>query len=153
MTVTPYPAVIAAIVAQVVLPAGVTPSNGPRTDDAPGDWLGVGYFPTTEGPVPTGSFEQDWATTGVQGARNEVSEVRCSAIAYTQTEAIDDAYSRALAIFEAVQTLCRGADPSLGVAGVLWTSVGKRAQWFLLYEKGQPLAVALDFIVGYKARV
>lgn len=157
MAVNAYPQVVDALVAQVPanLAAGVEIADGMLLANTPADFLEIGIPTVSEsGPIYTGSARQDWATAGQQGARDEIGEVRCLAAARVLTGpgGIKNARDRCAAIMEAVQTTCR-ADPDLGIEQLLWTSVGIETNWVLIYPKGKPPTVAVEFTVGYRARL
>lgn len=157
MAVSAYPGMVDALVAQMAAPLtslGAIVADAMPADDDPADFLAVGLPSLSEsGSIFSGSSQQDWATTGAQGARTEEGEVRCIAAARSTDESVKSARDRAAAIFEAVSTLTRSGDLTLGVTQLLWTSVGTRTDWGLLYEVGQPVAVFVEFTVEYRARL
>jgi hypothetical protein len=155
MTASAYPLLVDALVAlaEPVVPAGVTVSDGMPTADDGADFLAVGVPSLSEtGPIYSGSARQDWATVGGQGARDEAGEIRCIAAARSTDESVKDARDRAQAIVEAVSALCLDT-PDLGVEQCLWTSCATSTDWGLLYETGQPTAAFVEFTIGYKARL
>lgn len=157
MTVSAYPLLVDALVAQMgplLEPLDAVAADVVPTADAPSDFLGVGLPSISEtGPINTGASRQKAATVGAQGARDEEGFVRCLALAYTRDETVKGARDRAAAIFEAVATLTRGADPSLGVDQLLWTSIGTETDWGLIFEEGQPTGAWVEFVVAFRARI
>lgn len=157
MDVSAYPQVVDALVAHmgpILASSGVVVADAVPPGDSPAGFLAVGLPSLSEsGPIFTGSSKQDWATVGQQGSRDEFGEVRCLALGTSQDETVKNARDRAKAIFEAVATLTRGADHTLGVPQLLWTSIGTSTDWGVLYEEGQPVAVFVEFTVAFRARL
>lgn len=155
MAVDPYPEVVDQLMALVPasLPAGVEISDGMSTSNSGADFLEVGVPSITPtGPLTSGTGRKDWRTVGMQGAQDDLGEVRCVAAATSQDGTVKDARDRAAAIMEAVATVCR-SNRDLGIDALLWTLVGTERNWVLVYEKGKPPAVAVEFTITYRARI
>jgi hypothetical protein len=93
-----------------------------------------------------------------QLARDEAGVINCVAAARSQDETVKDARDRAFAIAEAVATVCRTRDvttnvPNLGVSTVLWCSYGGQVSAYEVVEDDEPVAYAVEFQIGYRARI
>lgn len=152
MATSSVPAFLDALVesAGVALP-DVIVSDGYGVTDDPGDFLMIGVEdPDSQENAFSVDVRQEWANANYT-ARNEDGEVVCAAVSWNgdgdQKLARDSVYD----IFGAIEDTLR-ANPSLGVASLLWSSVGSSSQ--LSQAQGQQGAAAmLIFRIQFKARI
>jgi len=149
MATSAVPAVIDALVTActAALP-DVSVVDGSDFDEAPGDFLLIGV----EDPdLPNLDFsaeaQQDWATTGINGARDESGEIVCAAMSWNGEGEQKRARDAAYAIQTAVENLLR-TTPTLGLPTLLWTSFGTREQ----LSQGRGLALVI-FRITFEARI
>jgi hypothetical protein len=154
--ITVVPSLRAALVTQAgaALPT-VRVSNGfADLSEDPADRLMVGVDdPFSDGPAAAANGSLDFATMRVSpSSREENGELLCSAVGRNGDSDTAAALAQAVAIWEAVDTLCR-VNPALGLGPpLLWARVGS------LYEMSEQLAedgavVLIVFRVAYRARV
>lgn len=159
MAVSAFPALVDALVERVraALPDADV-CDGAFGSDSGKDFVAVGVPSLDDnGAVAAGSAEQSWATMG-QLARDEEGVINCVAAAQTQDESVKGARDRALALAEAVAMVCRTRDvttnaPNLGVSTVLWCAYGGQVSFHQLVEEGKPNGYAVEFQIGYRARI
>lgn len=152
MSTSAIPAVIDALfAASTAALTDVTVSDGFGVSGEPGDYLMVGVDdPDSRRRTPSADSAQDWAEIGHRG-RSEQGEVTCSAASWNGDSDQKVARDAAFAIVAAVENLCR-ADPTLGVATLLWTSVGTSIE--LQQEQGDYGARSVViFRVAFRARI
>lgn len=82
-------------------------------DEAPQDWIFVGYDGNPEGDFGSVSTDQEWAGIGAK-RRDESIAVVCSVVATRQLTDIKSARDRAYALFAVVEDTLR-EDPSMGM--------------------------------------
>ena len=160
MSVSAFPALIDALMAQsgALLPAGALPFDGMPTTDDDVDFVAFG-IPSIDdaGQAFAGTSEQLWGPVG-NLSKDEQGAINCVAAARSTDETVKSARDRAFAIAEAVASLCRTVHPvtnapNLGVATVLWVSYGGQTSAYQVVEAGQPVGYAVEFQIGYRARI
>lgn len=153
MAVSVIPALIDALVvaARAALPS-VRVFDGVGVTDDPGDFLMVGVDdPDTEGHAFAAESQQEFGPMGTTRPRDERGQVTCAAFSWNGSSDPKAARDAAYASVEALASACR-TNPSLGVAGVLWTSFGPDAR--LTQSQGDFGADALVvFSVSFRARI
>lgn len=153
MAVSVIPALIDAIVAgaSAALAGTVVVSDGFYVGSDPGNFLMIGVDdPDSDGPTSSGSSQQDWANANYT-ARDESGDITCAALSWNGDGSQKAARDSAFATAETVATLVR-ANPSLGIANLLWTSYGTSTQ--LTQDQDDDGAKALIvFTVHFRARI
>lgn len=151
MATSVVPALRAALVTRctAVLPA-VRVSYGFGVSDDPGDFLMIGV--SDDGPNPSTAvrFHQEWANAN-HTARDEEGDITCMSVSWNGDADAKAAFESVFATMAAVEDLLRG-DPSLGVAGVLWTSLGTDGNCEENQDEAGALAI-LVFTIFYRARI
>lgn len=160
MAVSAFPALVDALVERVraALPTDVDVFDGAPNSDSGNDFVAIGVPSLDDnGAVAAGSSEQEWATIG-QLSRQEEGRINCVAAAHSEDESLKDARDKVSSIAEAVATVCRTRDvttnvPNLGVETVMWCAYGGQVAFHELVIEGQPRGYAIEFQIGYKARI
>lgn len=94
--------------------------------------------------------EQTWANAN-HTSRDEEGVVVCAALSWNGDSDPKAARDSAFAVVGAVEDMCR-ANPSLGLANLLWTSAGHRLQ--LSQDQSESGAIAIVvFHIRYRARI
>jgi len=126
--------------------------DGYGISDDPGDYLMIGVEdPDLEGAAFSADVRQDWATTGIDGSREEVGEITCFALSWNGNANQKAARDSAYATVAAVETTLR-TTPALGLTNVLWTSFGTSLQFS--QAQGQAGAAAMViFRINFQARI
>lgn len=152
MGVSVVPALIDALLAaaKTELPSTLVLDGFGVTDD-PGDYLMIGVEdPDLEGFAFSADARQEWANVN-HLVRDESGDITCAALSWNgdgdQKAARDAVYATA----GAVENLLRD-NPSLGVAGVLWTGYGSSAQLMQNQDKHGAIAL-LVFRINFRARI
>jgi hypothetical protein len=146
------PALIDALFAAAVaaLPSTLVFDGYGNTDD-PGDFLMIGVEdPDSRDHARSATAEQDWANA-TYTARDESGEVTCAALSWNGDANQKAARDAVYAISAAVENLLR-ANPSLGVASLLWTSFGPHSDLQQLQDEQGALAL-LTFSIRFRARL
>lgn len=152
MATSVVPAVIDALVAQATEAlSDVKVYDGFGITDNPGDFLMVGVDdPDTESAANSANSQQEWPHVG-HSTRDETGEITLVALSWNGKADAKVARDGAYAISAAVEDLLR-TDPTLGVAGVLWTSFGTSTE--LTQQQGEGGASALlVFKIAFMARI
>lgn len=153
MATSVLPALIDAVVAaaRTNLP-NVLVFDGVGVTDDPGDFLMIGVEdPDLEGAAFSADTRQDWAAAGTGAPRDEQGEITCAALSWNGDGNPKAARDGAYAIAAAVEDLLR-ANPSLDVAGLLWTSFGSSSQLSQAQGSGGASAL-LVFRINFRARI
>lgn len=154
MATSVIPAVIDALViaAKAALPAqGIVTLDGFGVTEFVGNYLMIGVDDPFRPDAPlSATSKQDWAHANFT-ARDEEGDITCAALSYggdvNQKTSRDSAY----ATTGAVENLLR-ANPSLGLANLLWTSFGTNMS--LLQDQTDDGSLALvTFSVHFRARI
>lgn len=153
MATTAVPAFLDAIVAGA---RAASPSlkvyDGFGATDDPGDFLMVGVSdPDMDGVENAAEAQQDWATVGRQGARNEEGDVTCVALSWNGDGNAKAARDAAYATVAIVETFCRN-DPPLGIPTLLWNSALTSHQ-LLQNQDDQGALAMVTFRVHFEARL
>ena len=161
MAVSAFPALVDALVERVgaAVAVGVNVFDGAPDSDSSDDFVAIGV-PSIDldGTVAAGSAEQSWAGGTSALTRDEQGVINCVAAARSQDGSVKDARDRAYVIAEVIATVCRTRDvttnaPNLGVSTVLWCSYGGQVSAYEVHEEDQPVAYAVEFQIGYRARI
>lgn len=153
MATSVIPALIDALVsaALAALPTTLVFDGIGMTDD-PGDFLMIGVEdPDIEGAAFSADTRQEWASVGTGAPRDEQGEITCVALSWNGNSDPKAARDGAYAIAAAVENLLR-ANPSLGVAGLLWTGFGSSSQLSQAQGSGGASAL-LVFRINFRARI
>jgi len=155
MATSAVPAVIDALVtkARAALP-DLSVHDGFGVTDDPGDFLMVGVEdPDLDGATFSAEAQQSWAHVN-HTARDEEGDITCAALSWTgdgdeagQKAARDAVYATTAALENVLR-----ADPTLGVATVLWASFGTSQQLKQAQDQHGAIALLL-FRVHFKARI
>ena len=153
MATTVLPDLIDALVtnARTALP-DVLVYDGFGVDAEPGhQYLMIGVDDVdAKGSAWAANSEQVWANANYT-SRDEEGVVVCAALAWNGDSDPKAARDGAFEVVGAVETMCR-ANPSLGVAQLLWTSAGHRME--LSQDQGESGAIAVViFQIRYRARI
>lgn len=122
--------------------------------DDPGNYLMVGIEdPLSEDSDFSADSKQEWASVGTGAPRDETGEIACCAVAWNGNgnDGTKQARDAVYAIVGAVEDMLR-ANPSLGVAGVLWTSCATSGQLRQIPGESGAGAV-LAFRIYFRARI
>lgn len=152
MATSAVPAVIDALftAADAAL-ATVTVYDGFGVSDDAGDFLMIGVEdPDSQDAATSADAEQSWANADGT-ARDETGTVTCAALSWNGDADQKAARDAVYAITAAVEDLLR-ADPSLGIATVLWTSFGTSQQLTQAQDEQGALAL-LVFRIQFRARI
>lgn len=153
MGTSAIPALVDALVAnaRTALPNTLV-YDGFGVDADPGhDYLMVGVDnPHAIDEAYGATATQQWANANYT-ARDEEGFVVCAALSWNGDSDAKAARDGAFTIVAAVETMCR-ANPSLGVATLLWTSVGGRIQLSQNQTEHGATAIVI-FNVNYRARI
>jgi hypothetical protein len=124
---------------------------GLPVNDDPGDYLVVGVArPEDDGSMQTASAQQSWASVGAR-SRDEEGDIFCALSVFNGDADVEDGLVRRRATSTRSRT-CAGANPSFGVAQVLWTGFGPSTDWdHQQYERG--VAVNTFFSIHFRARI
>lgn len=121
----------------------------------PGDQLMIGY---DDDGGPSISMRHDFATTGSDGAIDEVGDITCTAASWIGNP--QDQKTPRDAVFDiaaSVASLCRirgGTDPAFGVTEALWTICGSENEaQFDQYAGPSGRVATLKFRIRYEARL
>lgn len=151
MPVSVVPALFDALIAAAAAALPTTQvSDGIGNTEYPGDFLMIGI--SDDGPNPSTAVRsrQKWANANGT-ARDEEGDITCLAVSWNGNADPKAARDGVYATKAAVENLLR-ANPSLGVAGVLWTSAGTDEN--LEQDQDNNGAVAyLVFTIAYRARI
>lgn len=154
MATSVVPDLIDALVTAAGAALSVTVYDGIGVTDDPGDFLMVGVEdPDLEGAAFSADVKQEWAAVGTGAPRDETGEITCAALSWNGNgyAGVKQARDGAYAITEAVENLLR-ANPSLGVAGVLWTGFGTTSQ-LSQAQDAQGASALLVFRINFRARI
>jgi hypothetical protein len=139
MTATIVLDIIDALVAQyrAALP-GATVFDGTGITEEPGDFVMVGVGDPDSNQAPTSAdTSQEWAGLGAH-RRDEVGTVTCCAVSWNgESEGLGDIHR---------------ADPTLGVASVMWTGFGERVTLTQIQADDGSSVIAY-FEIQFKARI
>lgn len=153
MGTTAIPALVDALVtnARAALPDTLV-YDGFGVDADPGrNYLMVGVDnPQAVDEAYAATATQQWANAN-HTARDEEGFVVCAALAWNGDSDPKAARDDAFATVAAVENMCR-ANPALGVASLLWTSVGGRIQLSQNQTEHGATAIVI-FNVNYRARI
>lgn len=151
MATSVVPALIDALVAatKAALPA-VNVTDGISVNDDPGDFLMIGVSDDGPNPSTAVSSKQAWANAN-HTARDEEGDITCMSVSWNGDASMKAARDNAYTMKAAVENLCR-ANPSLGLAAVLWTSLGTNETLDQNIDDISALAI-LTFTVFYRARI
>lgn len=145
MAVSVVPALIDALV------AATGGYDGLAVTDEPGDFLMIGVDdPDTEGGAFSSESRQEWANAN-NTARKESGTITCAAYSWNGDGDQKVARDAAYALVEALASACR-ANPSLGVASLLWTDFGSDANLTQLQGEWGASALVV-FTVAFRARI
>jgi hypothetical protein len=119
--------------------------------EEPGDFLMIGVDdPDVETAANSANSEQEWPHVG-HVTRDERGEITCAAVSWNGDADPKAARDGAYAITAELEDLLR-ADPTVGVAGVLWTSFGTSTELTQQQDKDGASAI-LIFKVAFMARI
>ena len=151
MATSVVPALIDALFAAAVaaLP-NARVSDGVGVSSDPGDFLMIGVSDDGPNPSTAVSSRQTWANANGT-TRDESGNITCMAVSWNGNADAKAARDSAYATKAAVENLLR-ANPSLGVSGVLWTSVGTDESLDQNQDDLGALAI-LVFTIAYRARI
>jgi hypothetical protein len=152
MATTVIPALLDALVtvATAVLPKA-TILDGYGVTEFVGDYLMIGVDdPYSPEEALAGSSQQDWAHANYT-ARNESGDITCVAVSWNGAESAKGARDSVFAITTAFEAGLR-ANPSLGLANLLWTSYGTNTQFSQGQDEDGAFAV-VAFQIHFEARI
>lgn len=152
MGTSAIPAVIEALHAHALtaLPGLAIVTIGYPVTEDPGDFLMIGVDDPDAERANAASSQQRWAHAN-HTTRDEVGEVRCTALAWNGDSSAVHALRDAFAITAAFEASLR-ADPTLGLANVWNVGFGVETtlnQWL----DGAGAFARVDFSVEFKARI
>lgn len=120
-------------------------------ENASTDIVMVGvYDPDSADSPPGATSQQNWATTGGSAARDDNGIVWCTAVSWTGDDDPRAARISAFATVAQAETVIRD-EPTLGVAGVLWSGVSDLTMRQTRNSKGAECQVT--FAVHYRGRI
>lgn len=130
---------------------GVLVLDGLGVTEDPGDFLMIGADdPDADDNSTAASSQQEWAHAN-HTARDEVGTVTCVALSWNGDGDQRAARASVKAITAAVEDALR-ANPSLGLASLLWTSYGESTD--LVQAQGEAGAAAqVTFTIAFRARL
>jgi hypothetical protein len=153
MTATIVLDIIDALVAQyrAALP-GATVFDGTGITEEPGDFVMVGVGDPDSNQAPTSAdTSQEWAGLGAH-RRDEVGTVTCCAVSWNgESEGLAQARAGIRSMLDAIGDIHR-ADPTLGVASVMWTGFGERVTLTQIQADDGSSVIAY-FEIQFKARI
>lgn len=116
------PLIVAMVTQFTDLLPEVVVTDGVGVTGDPGDHLRVGCDDPYSLTPTASESNQDWATAGGDGSREETGWVNLYAEAWNGDRDQGQARGRVYAMVSRIEAHCR-ATPNLGVSGVLWTTV------------------------------
>lgn len=138
-------------VASELLPDHLVVDGFPLTLSV-GDYLMVGMEDASrpQGASTAATSQQTWANAN-HTTRDESGDITCAAFSYsglTDPKPVREAaYATLAAVAEALR-----ADPSLGLEGVLWTSVGTDIR-YLAFQSEEGCDATVVFSIAFRARI
>lgn len=126
--------------------------DGVGASDDPGNFLMVGVpDPDSEQTPTSAEASQEWAGLGAK-RRDEEGSITCCALAWNgETDGLAAARGVIRGMFNTIGDLHR-EDPTLGVASVMWTGLGKNLRVDQI-QSAEGSMVLVVFDIGYKARI
>lgn len=152
MATTVIPAVLDALVAtaKTALPNAVI-LDGYGVTEFVGNYFMIGVDdPYSVEQALAASSQQDWAHANYT-ARNESGDITCVAVSWNGAEDAKGARDAVFAMTTALEAALK-ANPSLGLANLLWTSYGTNTQFSQGQDEDGAFAV-LAFQIHFEARI
>jgi hypothetical protein len=126
--------------------------DGTGITEEPGDFVMVGVGdPDSNQPPTSADTSQDWAGLGAH-RRDEEGTVTCCAVSWNgESEGLGQARDRVRSMLDAIGDIHR-ANPTLGVAPVMWTGFGARVTLTQIQADDGSSVIAY-FEIQFKARI
>lgn len=152
MATSVIPALIDALVAAAKAAlSNLLVNDGYGVTEDPGNYLMIGVDdPDRPDAALSASSQQDWAHANYT-ARDEEGDITCAALSWTGDTDQKVSRDAVFATTAAVENMLR-ANPSLGLANLLWTSYGSATQLNQWQDAEGSMALVV-FQVHFRARI